>query len=133
MKITTAQYAKSLYEATAEKSEQEVAGVVKNFLQVVIRNRQKKMLPKILEKFSEIWNKNNSTVDAEVTSKFKLDGEQILKIEKFIKEKYAAQNVNLKKTLDEKVMGGIIVKVENEITDISLAGRLMSLKNRLSK
>jgi len=133
MKITTAQYAKSLYEATAEKSEQEVDGVVKNFLQVVIKNRQKKMLPKIMEKFSEMWNKNHSTVDAEVISRSELTADQILKIEKFIKEKYAVSNVNLKKTLDAKLMGGIIVKAENEITDISLAGRLSSLKNRLSK
>lgn len=133
MKITTNQYAKSLYEATAKKTEQEVDGVVKNFLQLVIKNRQKKMLPKIMEKFSEMWNKNNATADAEVTSRFELDREQLSRIEKFIKEKYAVQNVNLKKSLDEKVMGGVIVKVGSEITDISLAGRLTNLKNRLSK
>jgi len=133
MKITATQYAKSLYELTDGKSEQEVDGVVAKFLQVLIKNRHLKIAKKVMAKFAEISNQEQGIVEAEVTTRYKIQDTMTKQIEKFVKEKYSAKEVVLNNKIDESIKGGIIIKVGDEILDGSVAGQLTDLKNVLTK
>ena len=131
MKITVNQYAKSLYAATKEKSQKEISVAVANFIKILDKNRQIKLFAKISKKFEEIWNKENEVVKAEVVSCEKLDEKFLKKIENFIKEKYSAKKVVIVNKIDEKIKGGIIIKVGDEVLDGSVRGQLKKLRDNL--
>jgi len=80
MKITSQQYAQSLYELTKDKSQKDIDVVVANFVEVITKNNQMKMADGIVKKFQEIHNAENGIVEAEVVSREKLDS----KIKKLI-------------------------------------------------
>lgn len=133
MKITTTQYAKSLYELTVGKSKQEVDGFVAGFIKVLRKNRQTGLVKKIIEKFSEIYNQQNGIVEAEITTRYKIQDTMTKQVEKFIKEKYSAKEMVIKNIIDEKIKGGIILKIGDEVLDGSVARQLRDLKNNLVK
>jgi len=131
MKITVTQYTKSLYEATKDKPQKEVDLTVANFLKLLQKNGQMKLAKKIVEKFSSIWNSENGIVEAEVITKYEMQDAITKEIEKFIMEKYAAKDVIIRNIIDEKIQGGIIVKVGDEMMDASISRKLVELKNSL--
>lgn len=133
MKITANQYAKSLYAATKEKSQKEINSVVANFVKILSKNRQVKLFSKIFKKFEEIWNQEKGIVEAEITSREELHTELRNKVSKYVKERYQAKEVILHNIIDEKIQGGIIIRVEDEILDGSVVRQLQELKNNLSK
>lgn len=133
MKITTTQYAKSLYELTAGKTKHEVDGVVVNLIKVLQKNNQLKLVDKIIAKFNEISNQENGIVEAEVITRDKIQDTVIKKIEKFVKEKYSAKEVILHNKIDLNIKGGIVIKVGDEILDASIARSLSELKKELAR
>ncbi len=133
MRVTSAQYAKSLYEVTADKSHGEVDVLVSNFVKVLAKNGQMKMKNEILRKFETVFNLKNGIVMAEVKSREKLSAEMIEKLTGFIKDKYKAEKVVIENRVDEKIQGGVIVKVGDEIFDASVSGQLKKMKNILGK
>ena len=131
MRITSTQYAKSLYEATAEKSHSEVDVLVSNFVKVLAKNGQMRLKNEILRKFETVSNMKNGIVVAEVSSREKLSEGMIEKLTVFIKEKYQAEKVEIENMVDEKIKGGVIVKVGDEVFDASVKGKLKKMRSIL--
>ncbi|MFZ2226044.1 MAG: ATP synthase F1 subunit delta [Candidatus Moraniibacteriota bacterium] len=132
MRITSIQYAKSLYEATAEKSHGEVDVLVSNFVKVLAKNGQMRLKNEILRKFETVSNMKNGIVVAEVSSREKLSEGMIENLTKFIKEKYQAEKVVIENKIDEKIGGGVIVKVGDEVFDASVKGQLKKMQQILN-
>lgn len=133
MKITATQYAKSLYELTVGKSEQEVDGVVGNIIKVLQKNRQMKLVKKIIERFSEISNKEKGIVEAEVISCEKLSDKLRKEVSSYVSIKYSAKEVVIKNKIDLNIKGGIVIKVGDEVMDASVARQLQELRINLVK
>ena len=131
MRITSAQYAKSLYEATAEKSHGEVDVLISNFVKILAKNGQMRLKNEIMRKFEAVSNMKNGIVVAEVKSREKLSEGIIEKLTNFIKEKYQAEKVVIENIIDEKIGGGVIVKVGDEIFDASVKGQLKKMRSVL--
>jgi len=132
MKITAAQYAKLLYGLAADKSQAEADVSVANFFRFLAKNRQTKLLPKIVGIFSGIWNKEKGIVEAEVVSARKLEVSELQKIENRLKEKYPSKKAVLINIVDEKIIGGIVIRVKDEVTDGSISRTLSDLKKKMS-
>jgi len=133
MKITVNQYAKSLYAAMKDKSPKEIDGLTSNLVKILAKNRQIKLANKISEKFGEIWNRENGVVEATVVTRQKLERQNVKKIEEFIKKKYSAKTVLIENKIDEKIKGGIIIQVGDEVLDGSIERQLQDLKINLTK
>lgn len=133
MKISITQYAKTLFELTQGKSEQEVLDVTKKFAEVLKNDGQLKNAAKIIEKFTELCNKVNGIVEAEVVTAGEIEKETKEKVEKFVKEKYQAKEVVIKNVVNKDIRGGIVVRVGDEVMDASVENNLRKLKNILSK
>ncbi|KKR21347.1 MAG: ATP synthase subunit delta [Candidatus Moranbacteria bacterium GW2011_GWA2_39_41] len=131
MRLSVNQYAKALYEAAKDKSQSEIDLVVTNFLKLLQKNGQIKLAKKVSEKFSAIWNKEQGVVEAEVVTRYKLQDTMTKEIEKFIKYKYSANEVVIKNVVDEKIQGGVIIRIGDELLDTSVARKLAELKSSL--
>lgn len=131
MKIAALQYAKTLHEITENKSSSEIDEAVNTFAKFLIKNNQAGISGKVIEKFQEIYNAKNRIVEAEVASRTKLEGKTLSELDEFIKEKYKAKKVVLKNNIDEKIIGGIVIRVNDEILDGTINRQLTNLKNKL--
>lgn len=132
MKISINQYAKTLLELTDGKTEQEVSDIVKKFADILRKDGQMKNAPKIIEKFSELYNAKHRIVETTMITRQKPEDQNIKEVEYFVKKKYGAKEVIIKNIIDEKIKGGIIIKVGNEVMDASVGGQLRKLKKALS-
>ncbi len=133
MKISIKQYSQTLFELTDGKSEQDVLVVVGKFAQHLKDAGQLKNAGRIMEKFGELYNTAHEIVIAEVVSREKLNSDMIEKLKNYIKEKYSAKEVIVNNIIDEKIQGGLIIRVGDEVLDGSVANQLKKLKNILSK
>ena len=132
MKISTQQYAKTLLELTENKTEKEISGIVLRFAEVLQKEGQIKNTAKIIEKFSEVFNAKHGIVEATIITKDKIKDSEIKKVENYIKEKYGAKEIVINNIIDEKIKGGIIIKVGDDIIDASIANQLKKLEKSLS-
>lgn len=132
MKVNNTQYAEALYEATKGKSQNEIDSSVANFVKILEKNNQLKNVGNIINKFSEIWNKKEGVVEAEVITKEMIKKETSDKVEKFIKDKYKTEKVLIVNKIDKNIMGGIVIRVGDEMMDTSISGQLARLKNKLA-
>jgi F-type H+-transporting ATPase subunit delta len=132
VRITTLQYAQALYELTKDKPENEVSIVIEKYVANLKRQGLLNRAESIIKKFTEIYNKENGIVKAKVFTSREMDESSVQEIAKVIKEKYAAEEVELEMTVDKKLKGGIKIVVGEEILDNSIAGRLTSLRTILA-
>lgn len=132
MKISIKQYAQALYELTLGKSESEVNVVIEKFVKELAKNNQIKLSVKVSDKFVEMYNKENGIIEAQVTSAFGLETVEIEKIKNYLLKKYGAKEIVFNNKIDEKIKGGVIIKVGDELIDASIAGQLKSLREVLA-
>lgn len=133
MKIRSKQYSQALFELTDGKGESEVDALVLKFVENLKRNGDFKKSDDVLKDFVKIYNRENGIIEAKVLSARKLSEDQLKEIEKFIIEKYSAKEVILDSEIDENILGGVSVRVDDEVTDFSVSGQLKRLKSYLSK
>lgn len=133
MKITANQYARALFELVDNKTEQEIDKLVLNIVKIVGKNRQIKLFPKIIEKFRLIWNSKYKISEVEITSREKLDSETENKIGEYIRRKYRTEKVVINNKIDINIIGGIIIKVGDEVLNQSIAEQLKKLSRNLTK
>jgi F-type H+-transporting ATPase subunit delta len=133
MKVSTLQYAKTLLELTDNKSQEDVLDIVKKFADQLKKDGQLKNAGKIMEKFSNIYNKQCGIIVAEVVSRVEMKNDELKKIEEFIIKKYGGNTVEMKNTVNGAIKGGIVIKVGDEVIDGSIATQLRRLKKELIK
>ena len=133
MKATITQYAKTLLELTENKTEKEISGVVLRFAENLKKESELKNAGKIIEKFTELYNKKHGIVEATIVTRRKMQDAEYKEVESFVKNKYSAKEVVLKNVVDENIRGGIVIRVGDEILDASVTTQLKRLKKELIK
>ena len=133
MKISSLQYAKSLYESVQEITPEEAGEIVSGLVKILFKKNQLRLKSEIIQKFEAIYNRENKIIKVEIITREKLADETKSKLENYIKNKYEANEVFLKEEIDEKIKGGIILKVGDDRIDFSVAKQLKNLKQAITK
>lgn len=147
MKIKPQIYAQMLIDVLSEKSDLEkVAG---KFWRLLQKNKQYKDLPRIMELIDIEYAKKNNLAVAKVYSEEPLTENEIAEIESRL-VKYSSSprearveksNINssrlrsnnkfIIKNIIDKNCGGITVKINDKMIDLSVSGKIDNLKKRL--
>ena len=101
-----------------------------NFLNVLIDNGRQSAIPDIYQAFNDLIDEENNRMRVEVISTAKLDAATLDKIKDALGKKYNKE-VILTESLDENILGGIIIKVGDLVIDGSLANNLKKLRYNL--
>lgn len=131
MKLSAKQYAKTLYEITKDKSQSEIDEIVSKFVKFLVSNNQVKMAEKIISRFQEIYNEQEGILEAEITSREKISNDLLDKISSFVKEKYQAKKIVFDNKIDENILGGVIIRVKDEVLDGSVRTHLKNMETIL--
>ncbi|WP_413870809.1 F0F1 ATP synthase subunit delta [Albidovulum sp.] len=105
---------------------------VANTLSLMAANRRLFVLPQLLSALGDMIAEEKGEVTAEVTAAAELTKTQAEKLAASLK-KSVGKTVKLNTTVDESLIGGLIVKVGSKMIDTSIRSKLASLQNAMKE
>ncbi|APS42625.1 ATP synthase delta chain [Weissella jogaejeotgali] len=105
--------------------------VVGNLIQMTYDYRRIQNLPVIITKYEELVHKAAGIVNAEVQTAVPLSDEQVSRLKEKLAQRYQANEVRLTQSVDENLLGGAIVKANDQILDGSLATKLAAIRQSI--
>jgi F-type H+-transporting ATPase subunit delta len=102
-----------------------------NFLELLAEKHRMPVIFGIRTAFDELWAKERRRLGVTVTSAVELDPKVVEMVGKEI-EKQTGQDIELETVVDEKVVGGLVLRVGNRVLDASVRAKLERLRKELS-
>lgn len=132
MKLTAKQYAQTLYESLQDTSAKDHEAILDNFAKALALNNDTEMFEAISAEYEKLEKGARGIKVAEVTSATPLEKnteKQIIEhLNGMIKGK-----VELRKKIDEKILGGVVIKMDDTLIDASVKKSLEELKTGLAE
>lgn len=126
MRLTAKQYAQALHEAISESTPADQEKILDNFAQILHDNADLSKINQIEKDFLSL----QGIKQVQVSSARAFSEAEEKRIISELNE-YVGVKVELKKKVDEGLLGGLVIKVDDELIDGSIAGSLKDLKNKL--
>lgn len=103
-----------------------------NLVKLMAENGRLQLMSDVLEQYEVARAKAENKVEAEVTSAFELTTEQTDELVKTLKNKLGC-DITLTTTVDESLIGGVVIKAGDTIIDASMKSQLDSLALSLGR
>jgi len=133
MKLKPKDYAQGLYQAVKDQPEAEIKRMISNFVQLLAKKQALKLEKEIINSFIKIYNQDKGILEVDLKSARPLSSEQEEQIKNKISEITKMPKIELKKQVDQKILGGLIFKYQDNLYDASLKTNLNNLKNNIKK
>ena len=101
-----------------------------NFIKVLVDNDRQSLVPDIYSYLISLIDQKNNRQKVKVITSVKLDADVLKGIEKSISEKLKKQAV-IEEIVDESILGGIVIRIDDTLIDGSVAKDLNSLRAKL--
>ncbi len=105
---------------------------LKKGLALMASKRRLFVLPQLVRQLREMIADDKGEVTADVTSAVKLTAAQSKSLAETLK-KTVGKDVKINATVDESLIGGLVVKVGSKMIDTSIRSRLNSLQNAMKE
>ena len=128
----------SPYFSTKEKSEgldKAISGAddtTLNFLRLLIEKHRMPVIFRVRAEFDQLWEEENKLLPVIVTSAVELPEETVKQIGDRIAEQ-TDRKVDLQSKVDPDILGGIVVRVGNQVLDASVRNRLEQLRKQVAR
>ena len=99
---------------------------VKNFIDALQENHRLTLLPEIARQFELLKSREESVVEATVESAFPLNDQQAQELAGTLKAKFG-KDVRLSTSVDPDLIGGVRIKVGDDVIDASVRGKLQAM------
>ena len=106
--------------------------VMQNVLGLMAEKRRLFVLPQMVKALRAKIADHRGEVTAEVTSAKALTKAQTDKLAKTLADKFG-KNITIQASVDESIIGGLIVKVGSKMIDTSIKAKLNSLQNAMKE
>ena len=132
--LTSPLYARADQEAaiTAVAEKMGLTEVLRKSLGVMAQKRRLFVVPQLISALRELIAEERGEVTADVVSAKALTKAQTEKLAKTLTAR-VGQTVNVNATVDESLIGGLVVKVGSKMIDTSIRSRLDSLQNAMKE
>ena len=108
----------------------EVDKLTLSMIRLVVKNGRERFLPAIARAFVHDTMKYNDITESLLTTAVKVDPEIKKQISDLIANHFKTK-VDLKETIDETIIGGFILRVDDSYIDASVRNRLRKIKKEL--
>ncbi|WP_400084072.1 F0F1 ATP synthase subunit delta [Yoonia sp. R78084] len=103
-----------------------------NVLALLASKRRLFVLPQLIAVLQDMLSEERGEVTAEVTTAKALTKAQADKLAKTLKAQ-VGKSITIKETVDESIIGGLIVKVGSKMIDTSIASKLNALQSKMKE
>jgi F-type H+-transporting ATPase subunit delta len=125
--------ARAIYLVSKDKTTAELHDVNKKVVKFLARRRLLSKSKDILGRLSKIINHENKRIIVKILSAKKLKEELKKKLIFFLEKHYKAKEVVIEETLDEKLLGGMRIEVNDEIIDLTVRNKIKKLQEHLTR
>ena len=128
----------SPYFSTQEKEEgldkvvTDAEPILQNFLKLLIEKHRMPAVFRVRRTYDQMWQQENQLLPVEVTSAIELDEQTVKQIGDRI-GKETGQKVELTTRVQPQILGGVVLRVGNQILDASIRNRLERLRQQVAK
>lgn len=123
--------ARAIYLVSKDKTNTELHDVNSKIINFFARRRLLSKTPDILERLNKIINHEDGRIAVKVLSVAKLKDELKKELIFFLRERYKAKEILLTEILDEKLLGGMRIEVNDEIIDLTVKNKIKKLQEHL--
>ena len=102
-----------------------------NLVGIVLRRRRLELLPGIAREYRSLYNRSAGIVEASATSAGELNQGEVKALRQRL-EKITGARVELRLTVDPALLGGVQVRMGDQLLDGSVRGRLERLRERIA-
>jgi ATP synthase F1 delta subunit len=106
--------------------------VLVNFLKLLIENHRMPVIFRVRRAYDALWEEENRLLPVSVTSAVELDKKTVGQIGERIAEQ-TGRKVELSSQIDPEILGGIVVRVGNQVLDASVRNRLEQLRKQVAR
>lgn len=103
-----------------------------NFIQFLVEKNRERFLSDISEAFITQYYNNKGITFIEITSPVSLEVGSIDRIVDTVKKQMNLKEVKVSTKVDEKIVGGLVLKIGDKVLDASIASRLENFKRILT-
>lgn len=125
--------ARAIYLAAKGKTSEEQSLIFKKVIQFLIKKRLLIKAPDILNRLSKVINDEEGREVARVSSKNNLSEKFVHELKHSLSKRYKAKEVDLIFNIDEKLLGGYKVEVNDEVIDLTLKNKIGKLQEYLKE
>jgi F-type H+-transporting ATPase subunit delta len=105
---------------------------VVNFFELLIDKHRMPVLFRIRRVYDRLWERENKVLPVEITSAVELDEQTVAGIGERIGER-TGQRVELTSRVEPDILGGVVLRVGNQILDASIRNRLERLRRQVAR
>lgn len=102
----------------------------RNYVQVIAENGRLSVMPEIAQLYGRLRNEAEGAVDAVIQSAFPLDAAQTADIVATLEQK-TGRKVNARVEVEPELIGGVSIRIGDEVMDASVRGKLSQLASTL--
>jgi F-type H+-transporting ATPase subunit delta len=106
--------------------------ILVNFLELLIENHRMPVIFRVRRAYDALWQEENRLLPVSVTSAVELDKKTVGQIGDRIAEQ-TGRKVELSAQVDPDILGGIVVRVGNQVLDASVRNRLEQLRRTVAR
>ncbi|SCU73883.1 ATP synthase subunit delta [Cupriavidus necator] len=103
----------------------------RRFVNLLVDNGRLTVMPEIAEQFHVLKNAREGSSDVEITSAFPLEGSQLNDLVAALERKFG-RKLYAQVAVDPSLIGGVSVKVGDEVLDTSVRSRLAAMQATLT-
>ncbi|QQS22480.1 ATP synthase F1 subunit delta [bacterium] len=131
MKFTVKQYAQALHEAISDTNPKDHDKVINNFIEALKQNGDLASYENVVNEFESMVQDANQTTKIEVTTASEAAATPglIKELNTFAKSK--GQKAEITTKVNEEIIGGVLIKVDDTLIDASLKSQLENLEQEL--
>jgi F-type H+-transporting ATPase subunit delta len=104
----------------------------RNFIQLLVENGRLSVVAEIRRIFDLLKSEDEGVVEAQISSAFPLEGQELEKIVSLLSKRYE-KKISPTVDVDSSLIGGILVQVGDKVWDASVRGRLQDMATALTK
>lgn len=131
--ISNNNIARAIYLALQNKNHAEQSLIVPKVVQFLAKKRLLSKAPEILSCLIKIINDQENRIVAKIFSAKEIKETTNKELAQILIKRYSAKEIDLVEILDEKLLGGFKIKVNDEVIDLTLKNKISKLQEHLIK
>lgn len=122
----------ALFGAIVKSLGRDLPKELEGLLSVVVENKRLSALPEIAFQFRELKNRAAGVADAYIESAFEMTAAQVSSLVESLEKKFPGVKLNPIVTVNPELIGGVSVRVGDQILDGSVRARLAQMQASLT-
>lgn len=105
---------------------------VRNFLELLAEKHRMPAIFRVRRYYDELWAEENKRLEVRLTSAVPLDDKIVKQVGSEI-ERQTDRKIDLQSSVDEDILGGLVLRVGNMVLDASLRAKLEKLRKEVAQ